>query len=138
VDGELSAVEAVAQWVSDRNLASTDLMGHTLYGWRFARGGAPIPDDRPVRELGAEPVDLLRVPNRALLVEVVARDPSGDAWLTAPVGSAVPCRRVVAALVQAFGLTGSGWRLRAGGQSCAPDALLEGRLEDGGTLELVR
>ena len=138
IDGALVAAEAIEHIARARGLARNDMLGATVYGWRLSRDGQIVPDDTRVTTLRGAPLYLVRIPNRPVLVGVVVRDPEGDAWLSAAVGTAVPVARIVAWLTQVFALEPGEWSLRVGGLSLHPDALLDGRIDDGGELELVR
>jgi hypothetical protein len=139
VGGELRASELMEVVVRERGLPRSDLLGATVFGWRFSRGGVEVPDDAPARELSAEPrLSLVRIGNRPVLCHLVARDEQGELWLTSAVGTAVPVSRIIAWSVQVLGLEPGDWTLTVGGAEMLPDAVLEGRLEEGGLLELSR
>jgi hypothetical protein len=139
VGGELRASELMEVVVRERGLPRSDLLGATVFAWRFARGGVEVPDGAPARELSAEPrLSLVRIGNRPVLCHLVARDEQGELWLTSAVGTAVPVSRIVSWAVQVLGLEPGDWTLTVGGAEMLPDAVLEGRLEEGGLLELSR
>jgi hypothetical protein len=138
LDPQIVAAEAAAVIARTRGLPTHDMMGTTVYGWRLLRDGRVLGDAARLAGTGDSVVELVRVPNRPVLVGVLVRDPAGDAWLSAAVGTAVPAGRVISWLLTVFALEPGDWMLRVAGVPLHPDALLEGQLEDGGELELLR
>jgi hypothetical protein len=138
LDPGIVAAEAIEVIARHRGLPRNDLLGATVYGWRIARAGTVFADAARFVGRPEDVLDLVRIPNRPVLVGVLVRDPSGDAWLSAAVGTAVPAARVVAWLVTVFALEPGDWILKINGVTLHPDGLLDGLIEDGGELELTR
>ena len=136
-----SVTDALAAVTSPVGPGCYDMLGG-LVGWKHAeQAGKRLTPTMLVEDLDlAEPMDLVRVENRLVRVNVEVRGASAEPIRYAtPVGTAVPVGALLAYLSDWLGLPESDWQLQLDGITLHPSSTLdEASVADGSLLVVLR